>query len=188
MKNPFKNKDISSLLSGGLFGLVLIAFLVSSVGCSKRDSNNANFNGFNNGGIFGSPGFNGATSLQAIGVDASGVMELVLALSTPVQGALGNYYATGQVSAQGQLNIRTGLQCGGGFLNPGSYNLVAVQPGVINNGVFQISLQGPNSIVGIYGVIIETFPKIVSSTGLQGLDELSATVSICGQSIYVYGR
>lgn len=186
MKNPFKHKDIKNILSGTLFGLILVAFLFSTVGCGKK-KNSASYNpyGYTNPYYPGGGNYNQYNSISAVGVDYDGRIELVLNFST-INSPM-SYYAYGQIIAQGELNLARPINCGFTQLNAGRYPLSTLQAGTVNNGVIQMSLQGAGINIGLYATIIEMNPKLHSSTGYNGLDELNATVSICGQSVYIYG-
>lgn len=173
-----------SFLNHALFGLMLIAFLFATVGCGKKDSKNA---GYYKGGIY-YPGGGGQYStgpgIHAVGVDSAGTMELTLTFSTYNSGPM-NYYANGQVVAQGQLNVAQAIPCGGTYLQPGLHQVVTVQPGYASNGVIQgLYLRAGQSPMEFYGTIVEANPKYSSSSGAYGFDELNASVTICGYSVY----
>ena len=189
MKTPLNTKKAIRVFNSAIFGLVLVAFAMSMIGCSKGDSRSANMGGYpyNHGG-YNNPGYNSANSLSAAGMDSSGSIEMIMSFSS--LNAPMYHYTTGQVMGQGELILHQNLNCGSGSIPVGRYGLTAVQPGYAQNGVIQIQMQGPTGPVSLYTTIIDPAPqpKLTSSTGMNGLDELNGTLNLCGRSIYIFGR
>ncbi len=187
-----KNLNLHKIGFGKIIAvLILVAFALSSVGCGKKKNSSGIHRGsgygygYNYGGY---PGYNTTQNLSAVGADQSGNIELLLSFSALNQPMY--HYTTGEVMAHGELLLRQNLNCGMNMIPAGQYSISAVQPGYSNNGVISINLQGPLGPVNLFTTIIDPAPqpKLTSTTGVTGLDELNGTLTLCGQSVYIYGR
>jgi hypothetical protein len=149
---PIKFKNF---LGGVAFGVLLVAVLFSTVGCSKNKSASAYNRGYGwwgNGGFNGNPNFpydpNFSYGPVGVGYDFDG-NEVYLEFGLPMGANYQDpYFYTGQVMLTGGIHMN-GKQCvNGSMVPPGQYQVYARQPSQAQNGIVsgaQLIAQGPGA-------------------------------------------
>ena len=179
------------LIKGVLFGFLVVALMVLTVGCSKKKSSNSNnFNNCQVGQYCVNPGAGNGFGVQpgygngvvGLGYDQNSGSEVFLEFVGPTNQS--PYYMTGQVYVYGQLRTN-GIQCNdGSFLPGGTYALESQQAVYAQNGVVNGANLSMNTQFGQMTVQVSYATMLYPINGVQTSQylPLSASLSLNSQS------
>jgi hypothetical protein len=178
---------------------ILVASLMSIMmlsACSKDEDKSSRISGPGYGRGPGYPGYGSGPFIgAAVGNDYTGTLQL--ALEFQAQNGVAQYSGQinnfgGAVAAYGFMFIASPYQCGFSYIPAGQYEVQAVQPGQLSNGLIsnmQLVALGQGAQLPItikFATVMTSYPKLYScASGGAMYDELVGTLNIGGCSVYV---